>query len=199
MITMRRAAPVLAVALVIALAFGVLLVADADAQGARQQFDWILAKRLTVDTTATIGGDASVGDDLAVTDALTVGGVANLAGNSSVGGTLSVTSDLAVGGDATVVEFLRLTKTGSLTVASGGTITPTASMQMLTAAGAVGAGMGLGTSGQVVTLINTSTNAITISDTVNSQLSGNIALGQYDSLTVVFDGTFWIQLATANN
>ena len=199
MTSLRQFAPGIAVALVLALVLAVLLVPSVDAQSARQQFDWILAKRLTVDTTATIGGDASVGDDLAVTDALTVGGAANLAGNSSVGGTLSVTSDLAVGGDATVVEFLGLTKTGSLTVASGGTITPTASMQMLTAAGAVSAGMGLGTSGQIVTLINTGTNAITISDTVNSQLSGNIALGQYDSLTVVFDGTYWIQLATANN
>jgi hypothetical protein len=190
---MRRAAPVLAVALVLALVFGVLLVADADAQASRQKFDWVQAKRLTVET------DASVGDDLDVTDVLTVGGAANLAGNSSVGGTFSVTGNTAVGGDLTVVRFLGLTKTGSLTVASGGTITPTASMQMLTAAGAVGAGLGLGTSGQLVTLINSGTNAITISDTVNSQLSGNIALGQYDSLTVVFDGTYWIQVATSNN
>lgn len=199
MTSLRRMAPGIAVALVLVLLLAPLLVPSADAQSARQQFDWILAKRLTVDTTATIGGDASVGDDLAVTDALTVGGAANLAGNSSVGGTLSVTSDLAVGGDATVVEFLGLTKTGSLTVTAGGTVTPTASMQMLSAAGAVSAGMGLGTSGQIVTLINSGTNAITISDTVNSQLSGNIALGQYDSLTMIFDGTYWIQLATANN
>jgi hypothetical protein len=52
-----------------------------------------------------------------------------------------------------------------------------------------------GTAGDVLTLVNIGSNAITITDTGTLKLSGNAALGQYDSVTLLSDGTNWIQVA----
>ena len=48
-------------------------------------------------------------------------------------------------------------------------------------------------------MVNNSNTTITISDTGTLKLSGNIALGQYDTLVLISDGTNWVQLATTNN
>lgn len=53
--------------------------------------------------------------------------------------------------------------------------------------------------GDVLILANQASTTITISDTGTLKLSGNLALGQYDSVTLISDGTNWIQAATSNN
>ena len=58
---------------------------------------------------------------------------------------------------------------------------------------------GCSTLGKITTFYNQANQTITISDTSTLKLSGNIALGQYDSLTTIGDGTNCVQLATANN
>lgn len=54
--------------------------------------------------------------------------------------------------------------------------------------------------GQSVVIINTGTNVITVLDSVAAKLSGDIALGQYDSLSLVVQATnVLVQTATSNN
>ena len=43
------------------------------------------------------------------------------------------------------------------------------------------------------------TNTITITDTGTLKLSGNAALGQYDTITLWSDGTNWIEISETNN
>ena len=182
MTSLRRFAPGIAVALVLALVLAVMLVPSVDAQSARQQFDWLLAKRLNVDT------DVAIGDDLAVT------GDAAVTGNATVAGTLGVTGDATFGGD------MVITPMAVLTITQDATITPTTGYVQLASAGNLGtASVATGTAGQVVRMVNTANTTITLTDTGTLKLSGNLALGQYDSVTLISDGTNWVQLATSNN
>ena len=89
----------------------------------------------------------------------------------------------------------------TLTIADGGTIAPTGLYQPVTAAGAVGCTMsGTGAvDGQLCVLMNVGANNIVITDTGTTMLTGNLTLGQYDTVFLVFDGTNWLQLGTANN
>ncbi len=115
------------------------------------------------------------------------------------GGDVSVSDDLTVIGDA-IVGGTLWTARGTQTVIADGWITPTATFMQLSAAGAVSTGNILtGTVGQRLTLLNGVNQTITISDTGWLKLSGNIALGQYDTLELISDGSNWIQLATSNN
>lgn len=153
----------------------------------RQPFEWVYAKRLTVDTTATIGGAASVGG------ALVVAGGSNLVGNVTTDGTF------AADGTITGQAGLNLIPGAAISVTDGSTITPTTAIQELTAAGNVGAALAACGDGQVLTLLNLSNVTITITDTGSIRLAGNAALGQYDSLTVVGSGVTCIEVARANN
>ena len=116
-----------------------------------------------------------------------------MTGNTSVGGTLAVVGDTSLSG------LLSIATVDELTVANGGTITPTGTLQRLTAAGAVGAALGAPTAGAYVMLLNTSANTITITDTTGAVLAGNAALGQWDTLTIVGYGNSWHEVARANN
>jgi hypothetical protein len=190
--SIRRVAPVLIVALVIALLFGGLVNAPALAQTARQQFGWILAKRLTVDTTATIGGAA------AIAGATTVGGALAVTGNTSTAG-LSATGDTALGGNVSLGDFTSLEYAGNLAVLDGGPLTPLRTFQQISAAGAAGMTVTTTSRGTIVTIVNMGSNAVTITDTGTTMLGSNAALGQYDTLTLISDGTNMIELARANN
>jgi hypothetical protein len=169
------------------------VVGAVNAQTVYQRMGDVWARSLRVTNGATIGGATSVGG------ALTVAGTAAVTGNASTGGTLAVTGNADVGGNVSIDNLIAFGNAGNVTVTPGAVLTPANTLTFVTAAGAAGVGMGLGSTGQIVSVINMGTNAVTISDTVNSALSGDIALGQYDTLTMVFDGTRWIQLATANN
>lgn len=107
---------------------------------------------------------------------------------------------LALQPTALTVGFLNLSPGENITVTQDSTITSLAAYQPLTADEAVSTGsVTTGATGQVVIFTNVSTNTITISDTGTLKLTGNIALGQFDSLMLVSDGTNWLQVATANN
>lgn len=167
------------VLLILAFAFAV------DAQGVRQNFEWIVAKRLTVDTSASIGTDLTVGDDVTATG--------DIAGASVAASSMTLTG-------AGVLGTVRLTPATAISVTMNMTVTPAGSYQPLTSAGTVGTGVIVaGSAGDVLTLVNNSNTTITISDTGTLKLSGNIALGQYDTLVLISDGTNWVQLATTNN
>jgi hypothetical protein len=87
----------------------------------------------------------------------------------------------------------------ALTVEDGSTITPTATVMELTAAGAVGAELAPAGDGQFLILVNTGAQTITITDTATTESTGDIALGATDSATFIGVGVKWYQLATSNN
>ncbi len=173
-------------ALLLAVVLCALLAAPLSAQ-VRQPFEWIFAKRLTVDTTAAIGGNTTVGGNLVVS------GGSNLVGNVTTDGTFSADGTITTQGG------LNLIPGTSITVTAGGIITPVTAIQELTAAGNVGAELAACGDGQVQTFVNLSNVTITISDTGTVHLESNAALGQYDSLTVVGSGVRCIEIARANN
>lgn len=151
----------------------------------KNNFDWVIAKRLTV---SKLGAVIQLGD-LEVT-----------AGNVEV-----VAGDLAVtAGDTTLGGQLITTAQDAITVTPGGTVTPAGYYQPITAAASgtgtsAIAGCDTDNAGKRVTFVNTSSNTITFTDTGTLKLAGNAALGQYDALGVVCDGTNWVQVTKADN
>jgi hypothetical protein len=130
---------------------------------------------------------------LAVTPALAQSGVSNF--------THVVASGYVQSGTyVRVGTFERLVPGTTVVVTTDGTITPVASYQPLSSSGNVQtASITAGTAGDVLYMINTSNTTITLTDTGTLKLGGNRALGQYDTLTLVSDGTNWIERSYTNN
>lgn len=99
-----------------------------------------------------------------------------------------------------VGTFLRMTPAASITVTTDSLITPLGSYQPLTSAGSVQTALiAAGTAGDLLTLVNNTNTTITISDTGTLKLGGNRALGQFDTLTLISDGTNWVERSFGNN
>lgn len=152
----------------------------------------------------TLSDDLVVADDVRITGTLFVDTGAAILGNSSIGDgsnadDLSVWGDASINSDIILQGFLRLDGE-ALAVTQDGIITPTNSYVELTAAGDVSTGViASGTEGDLLFLVNTANQTITISDTGTLKLSGDLALAQYDSAVLIFEGTNWIQLSETNN
>lgn len=130
---------------------------------------------------------------LAVTPALAQSGVSNFT-NVVASGYVQSGTYVRVG------TFERLVPGTTVVVTTDGTITPVASYQPLSSSGNVQtASIAAGTAGDVLYMINTSNTTITISDTGTLKLGGNRALGQYDTLTLISDGTNWVERSYTNN
>lgn len=111
-----------------------------------------------------------------------------------------VSNDFVVVDDANVGGLMRYTAATAVTVSNDSTVTPTGSYQPLTSAGNAGtATITVLSAGTVVHFVNTANTTITFTDTGTLKLSGNAALGQFDTLTVVSDGTNWVELSKTNN
>lgn len=163
-----------------------------EAQTIRQNFEWVIAKRITVTlngitvqrggVTVTDGGITVEDDDVTVTS-----------------GDITVTDGdvTVVDGDLTLSDNLFLTAQPVITVTTF--FTPTGRYQPVTATAARGVTMTVGAEGMVVTITNVGTNTITITDTAPLIMAGNLALGQYDNLTLRSDGTRWIEMGRSNN
>lgn len=158
------------------------------AQSVKEPHGWIVAKRLTVETQASIAGDAAVGGTLAVA------GASALTGNTSIAGTLAVN-----GSDLVVAAQLAVAPQTIISVTNGGVLTPTGTLQLIQAAGAVTPTLAAPGSGDLVTILNTANVAILLKDTTGQALAGDATLGQWDSLTIVGYGNSWYELARSNN
>jgi hypothetical protein len=109
-------------------------------------------------------------------------------------------SYLQAGSYVKVGTFLRLTPGTSITVTTDSLITPLGSYQPLTSGGTVQtASIAAGTAGDLLTLVNTTNTSIVFTDTGTLKLAGNRTLGQFDSLTLISDGTNWVERSFANN
>lgn len=134
--------------------------------------------------------------------------------------TLNTNSDLVANGAATFAGAVTMngaqtssglvgaSRQSTVTVTTNGTIAVTGGYVPLTSAGNVATSSVTGCSAGPVTAVapqvifeNVGSNTITLTDTATLKLSGNIALGQFDSLLLKCDtgSGNWIQLATANN
>lgn len=146
----------------------------------RSNFDWIVARTFTVREASVItdGGLTLTDDNLT----LTSGDVVITDGNASINDDLNIDAQAAI------------------SVTMNATITPLGSYQPLSSAGTVNtSSITAGTVGDLLVLINTTATSIVLTDTSTLKLTGNLTLGQFDSVTLWSDGTNWIQVATANN
>ena len=178
----------------VALIVVVLVAQGAVAQAPVSQFDAILAKQVV----ATVSIDAPV---------LTASTSANVAGTLTTASLVSTSSNL---GAASVTS---LNSTGAIaaarfnveqglqqTVVAGSVISVTTGLVPITAASPLQVGsVYTGTDGQIITIVNAGTNAITVPDSGLNRLSAAAVLGQYDTLTMIWYAAAWNQLSTSNN
>jgi hypothetical protein len=90
------------------------------------------------------------------------------------------------------------------TIAADGVIHPTRPFVKITAASpvtgstitAIADGWN---SGQILTVLNVGTNAITVKNNANTKIGADLALAQNDSLSVWWNGTDWVRYASADN
>ena len=175
---MRRLTGLMTVFVVLALSlYGVMAIATPSAaQSGTSNF-----------TNIKASGDITAGDDLIATDDATIGDALTAA-------------DATFSDDLTTVDLFASKKT-VVVVTSGGTLTPTGMYQPISSTTAVGTSSiaGVATAGRVLVIVNVGSQTVTFTDTSTLKLAGNAALGQYDNLTLLGDGTNWIQVAKTDN
>lgn len=139
-------------------------------------------------------------------------------GNFDIQGPVIVKTDVTVNdqldvlGDATFSDQAAFetdiysTAQSTATLTSGGTLTPSSNYVRVSAAGNVGlssiAGCSAGAEySKILHIINMANVTITFTDTSSLKLSGNAALGQYDSLVLRCDNGhgYWVQMAKTDN
>ena len=110
------------------------------------------------------------------------------------------TGGIVTAGDITAQADMTLSPGTTIAVTMNGYITPTSSYQPLSSAGTVNTvNIAAGEAGDFLILENTSATSIVFTDTGVLKLGGTRTLGQYDTLTLVSDGTNWIELVLGNN
>ena len=102
-------------------------------------------------------------------------------------------------GDLVVADDLRIATQTAITVTDGNPFTPTGTYQAIAAASEVTPTITVGSTGDVLVLINTSAQTVNIADTSTAKLSAAAALGQYDALILWCDGTNWIEISRSDN
>jgi hypothetical protein len=147
-----------------------------------------------VDFDDTVNFTGATVSDLTLADNLTVaaGGLTVTAGGATL-----------TDGDLTIADFTRIVPQDTITLTDGGVLTPTGSMQPISAAGTISVTLNtVCTAGQELTVLNLVAQAITISETtITDQLSGNAVLNQYDNLQLVCapGGNVWVETAQVDN
>jgi hypothetical protein len=110
--------------------------------------------------------------------------------------------EFQAGSTLSIDTFLTTVPQDALTLTMNGYLTPTGTLQLITAAGAVsvsGANIADGDEGDLLILLNSGSNTVTITETTGLISAGNIALGASDSATLVYRGTSWYQIGASNN
>lgn len=97
--------------------------------------------------------------------------------------------------------FLQPVKQTRIVVTEGSTITPVGTNQPISSTGAVGTSSIAAPTGvnNILYLVNVGSQTITLTDTGTLKLAGNFAMGVTDGITLMFDGTNWVEMARSNN
>jgi len=152
----------------------------------------------------TTTDDATVTDDLTVSGASALNGgitadtdkftVADATGNTSVAGTLGV-------GGTTTLSGLLIASSTEVTVTDGITVTPTTTLYILDAAGAVTITLAACTTdGTPLLTYGRDAVTITINDSnVRTNDGGVQALGQYDLISWICVDTEWVEISDSAN
>lgn len=123
--------------------------------------------------------------------------------NADTTNTLSYSALANSSGLGGTVHAYTIADSGNGSPATG-TLTPTGSIVKLTCSDSDGCtvtmGEGSAVEGDVVRIINISANAATFSDSSGvSETTGSIVLGQYDSLSLVYVDSRWVETGASNN
>ncbi len=172
----------------------ILLVAIALPVGAQtiwQTYGNVRARQLNVLGATDLDGALNV--DGTSTLAAIVADSFNVSGNGDVTGNLEVVDHLLT------QEHLYMIPPAAVTVTDGGIITPTGAVVELTAAGTVASSLAPAGDGQLLILINTANQTITVSETTTARMAGDFAMGQYDTITFIGQGVTWHETARSNN
>lgn len=97
---------------------------------------------------------------------------------------------------------LRLTPSTAITVVNGTVITPLGGYQPMNGSGTITAATVATASaaiGDVVILVNRTATTINIADSGKVKLSAAAAIGQYDTLTLLYTYPYWLEIARSNN
>ena len=119
----------------------------------------------------------------------------------SNGTTLGETVDTVL----TFSEFLAAAEQTAVALGDGETITPTGTYQPLTSSGAVTTSattaIADGTvNGQLLILVNeNASDTIIVKDSANTHLTGDVTLGNDDTLMLLWDGADWLAIGGENN
>lgn len=157
------------------------------AQAARTRFNaWVTITRLTVEDTLT----------------LEAGNLTVTAGDVYAGDDVTAQDDVILFGDAVVGAFVNPVRIGQAVV-NGQPITPTGTYMYLSATAAVTPSLIYSGSAQGQMLIlqmASNQNLLLVESGRNINLSAaSVTLAQNDTMTLIWDGTDWVQLATSNN
>ena len=97
--------------------------------------------------------------------------------------------------------FRTVPQTAISVTANNQTISPTGAYQPLAVVFPAKATSSItaGTAGDWLYLTNTMSNTITLTDTGTLKLGGNRTIGQYDSLLLVSNGTYWVEVSLTDN
>jgi len=117
------------------------------------------------------------------------------------GETLSNATDTTwvIGGFTTAAEQTAEVVTSGSTIVATGTYQPITSATALTTSATTAIADGV-VNGQILVLVNeNASDAITIKNGANTHLTADVALGNDDTLTLMWDGADWLEIATSDN
>ncbi len=151
----------------------------------------VIAGSATVASLVITGSSALNGGLTMDTSAFTV---ADTSGNVSTAGTL------AVAGTSTLSGKVVGAPSGVIVLADDFTLVPTRTVQLVSADGAIGGVIGTdgAVAGQFLYLVNVGAQNIVLTDTGTLKLAGNATLTGDDAVTLIFDGTNWVQVSAVS-
>jgi len=168
-------------------------------RGPERLDEWVDVAGVSHFSSVYSSGDVEAVDDLIAGDDVTVAGLVTVGETLGVTG-VSTLASVSVTGAETVGTFQLWTAATAISVTTNGSIEPTGTLQPLTSFGNVyTSDVDCGAAGRVIILYNQSATTINITDTGTVMLSGNTALGQYDTLWLYSDGTNCIEIGQTNN
>lgn len=98
-----------------------------------------------------------------------------------------------------LVGHLRAATAAPAALVTGTALAPGALLQPVSMATAGTVPLTIPTAGRIICVWNTGSQGVTIADSGNQVLAGNVTLGQYDTLCGVSDGTRFLEIMRSNN